>query len=424
MKCNIFLFTLSLGLGISMVSCSSEEAASGGGTLEAPGAYVIAASGEDADYLLQTDDLTKGTITALGNGLESSGNRNWIFHKDAVYSFLYSKGDPGKATSYVLNGNGKLTVNSELDLTISVTTRGYYNDNIVLVNSTRNIDDARGTVYFVDAVKHTRTEPIVIDTKELAEKGGIEDKMAYFTDVAQVDDKLFMSYKVINGTGSGSANQMKVEINDRVFIAVFSYDEATNKLIYERTLVDMGRTNYVNGANRSQAETGISQIETGDTYIFSSSPIDPAGIFDLPSGVLRIKKGEKDFDKDYFFNIEELSGHRHLWRVWHINQSTFVLQMYSEADNTETVSGQVYSFAVVDVEKKTFEWIKGTPDPSVVTAVSKPYVSKEDGTIVFAITTKSELPHIYTINPMTATATKGIEIKASGVAGLGKLHYK
>lgn len=423
MKRNTLLFTGILGISMAFAACSDTGTFDRRGTDSNRGRYVIAATGEDADYLLQAEDLTSGSITALGNGIESSGNRNWVFHRDAAYSFLYSKGDPGKATSYVLNSEGQLQRHSELDLTISVTTRGFYKDDIVLINSTRSLTDTRGTFYFVDAVKHSRSEAVSIDTKELATLGGADGKMAYFTDVAQVDDKIYLAYKPINGTGSGNANTMKVEIYGKVFLAVFNYNETTNTLTYERSITDEGRTSFVAGASSSQAETGVVQADNGHVYVFSSATTDPSGETDYPSAVLRIKKGATEFDKDYFFNIEALSGNHHLYRVWYLGESVFALQMYTVPDVAAASEATAYKFAIADVEAKTFRWVTGTPDASTVTAVSKPFVSKDDQTIAFAITTQADYPHIYTIDAKTASATKGLEIIAEGVSGIGMLHY-
>ena len=422
MKKKTFFLAGILGACIGFCACTDDKETTGG-TPTVHGRYVIAAIGEDADYLLQSPEISKGKISALGEGKESSGNRNWIFHKDAAYSFLYANGDPGKATAYVLDEDGQLRMHSELDLSVSITTRGIYNNDIVLINSTRSLTDPRGTFYFVDAVKHTRTEPLTVNTRELAAKAGYPDKVAYFTDVAQVDDKLYLSYKLINGTGSGNANTMKVEVYGKVFIAVYNYNEKTNELAYERTLIDQGRTSFVAGATQSQAETGVAQIDNGDVYVFSSATEDPSGQTDYPSAVLRIKKDATTFDADYFFNIEKQSDNHHLYRVWYMGGDTFVLQMYSQPDVTSATKLGAFKFAVVDVAKKTFQWVEGMPPAENITAVSKPYVSKVDKTIAFGITTKTENPHIYIINAITATANKGVEVVATGISGIGKLNY-
>lgn len=409
------LFAISMFTGFS--SCDNDGTDIPKPENSKKGAYVIAASSEESDYLLQSERIDNGTVTALGNGIESSGNRNWVFHKNAAYSFLYSNGDPGKATAYALDTNGVLKQKSELNLTVSITTRGFFDDYIVLANSTRSITDARGTFYFVDAVNNKVSEAITVDTKELAGNG----QMAYFTDIAQVDDDLYVSYKCVEGLGSTNATRMKVSLFDTLWIAVYSYDKVGNTLELKRKITDTGRTGFVAGAAQSQNETGLSQAENGNLYAFSSAPIDDrATSKNLPSGVIRIKKGEKEFDANYFFNIQEAAAGHHLYRVWYLGGTTYALQMYTHPADMSSSSLRT-RFAIVDVEKQSFRWVTGLPDSSVITSVSKPYAST--GTIAFALTTNSEHPFIYQIDAATATATKGVEVIAEGVSGLGKLTY-
>lgn len=422
MKKNHFYYTfLAASFVLGTISCddSSTEIPGTEPGGETKGAYVIAASSEDSDYLLQTANIDKGSVTALGNGIESSGNRNWVFYKNKAYSFLYSKGDPGKATSYMLDEKGALKKNSELDLTISITTRGFYDDYIILLNSTRSITDARGTFYFVDAVNNKVNDAITVDTKELAGNG----QMAYFTDLAQVGDEIFASYKCVEGLGATNATRMNVTLFDTLWVAVYSYDKAANALTLKRKITDTGRTGFVAGAAQSQHETGLSQADNGNLYAFSSAPIDPSpNSKNLPSGVIRIKKGETEFDKGYFFNIQEVSGGYHLYRVWNVGGSRYALQMYT-APNDMSSTALRTRFAIVDVESKTFNWVTGLPEATTITSVSKPYVSEKEGTIAFALTTSSEHPFIYQVDAATAAATKGVEVISEGVSGIGKLTY-
>lgn len=379
------------------------------------GQYVIAATVDDASYLLQTSSISEGEVSTIGNGAESTGIRSWMFYKNTAYNFLYAQGDAGQCTSFILNSEGLLEKRKDLALNVSITTRGYYDDYVILVNSTRSITDARGTFYFVDVVNQVTHDPIVVDTKELAGN----DKVAYFTDIAQVGDKIYASYKCINGTGSGNANTMKVEIFDTLWIAVYNYNKTANTLTFEGKITDTGRTSFVAGQTSSQHETGISQVETGEVYVFSSAPIDDITNTNLPSGVLKINKGEQTFDKSYFFNIQALADNHHLYRVWHVSESIFALQMFTDANSTSSTKNK---FAIVDVVNKTFNWVTGFPEATDITAISKPYVDSSDKTIAFGITT-AEGSYIYTINTATYTASQGIKVIADEIAGIGKLTY-
>ena len=73
-----------------------------------------------------------------------------------------------------------------------------------------------------------------------------------------------------------------------------------DKIIYDERTSPIG----VNGHS-----TGIEQTENGDIYSFSTSALS-AGftLATKPSGILRIKNGETEFDQDYFFNVEEATN--------------------------------------------------------------------------------------------------------------------
>ena len=75
--------------------------------------YIIAATPEGsqgvADYLITADDLTKGTVTTKGNGIEQDGTwRYYVTHNNRFYSLLYGQGNPGAVTAYDLTAEGSL----------------------------------------------------------------------------------------------------------------------------------------------------------------------------------------------------------------------------------------------------------------------------------------------------------------------------
>src|SRR5699024_12547132 len=77
-------------------------------------------------------------------------------------------------------------------------------------------------------------------------------------------------------------------------------------------------------------------------------------------------------------------------------------------------------FAVFDVAKKTFTWVEDGV-PSEISAISAPYIDKDNNQLVYGITTPDTRPHLYSIDPETATMTQGTEVVAEGILGIGKL---
>jgi hypothetical protein len=136
------------------------------------------------------------------------------------------------------------------------------------------------------------------------------------------------------------------------------------------------------------------------------------------AGALRIKKGDTQFDTDYYFDIQAIADGRHLNRVWHITGNYFLLQMCNSA---EAPNGQQANMlAVVDMVNKNYNLVQGLPDSMTLMSIT-PYV--ENAKIAVPVIAKDEYPHVYIINPVTATAVKGLEIIAEGATAIGKLTY-
>src|SRR5690606_33234612 len=75
--------------------------------------YVIAstpiASDGVADYLLTAEDLSQGSISTVGNGIEQDGTyRYYVTHNNRFFSMLYGQGNAGAVTTYELSQTGQL----------------------------------------------------------------------------------------------------------------------------------------------------------------------------------------------------------------------------------------------------------------------------------------------------------------------------
>src|SRR5699024_9684910 len=155
--------------------------------------YTIAASSGENSYLLQTDNVASGSVSAQSEeAIQVLGNRSWFFFEDiAAYSFLYAKGEPGTVSSYVLNDQGQLTKRQELGLSVSMQVRGDYKDNLLVGYSSRSHTDPVATFYKINATTEAISDEIVVPTDTLAPQGEI----AYFTDIAQYDDYILAGFR-------------------------------------------------------------------------------------------------------------------------------------------------------------------------------------------------------------------------------------
>src|SRR5215217_2231206 len=106
MKKSYLKWAFVVGTGLFLGACSDDNPS---GPAPEPGTgtarYVVASApvGSQegiADYLLTTSDLTQGTISTVGQGIEQDGSyRYYLTHKGKFFSLLYGQGNPGAVTT-------------------------------------------------------------------------------------------------------------------------------------------------------------------------------------------------------------------------------------------------------------------------------------------------------------------------------------
>lgn len=374
--------------------------------------YIIVATpdgsmGEGADYILQSESLSEGSITTKGAGIEQDGYRYYAFNNNKVFSLLYGQGNPGDVTVYNLNSAGTLqhvaTVN-----TPTVQVFGKYDKELILIKTPRSGDEN------AEILRINTDDPQIIsrgyvNVVELAGNG----ERAHFTGVFQVGNKLYAPYYCIKGV---TGQVFHSDYSDSTWVAVLSYPD----LKLEKVIKD-NRTSYI---GYYFAQCGLQQVENGDVYAFSSTTLGGDGVVPStkPSGAIRIKKDETEFDQSYFFNIQEKSGGYHLYNAHYLGSNKFFLRMYAEKNST--TEADACRFAIVDVVNQSFTWVTGMPEPEQLAHVGRlPYISEDGKSISMGITTKQDKPHVYTVDVATAKATKGLKVEAGSITALGKLAY-
>jgi hypothetical protein len=373
--------------------------------------YVVVATSQDGAYILQTDDITSGQISIVGNGVETEAATAWIFYKEKyAYDLVYKQGDPAEVAAYELDANGKLKRRlNTYQMPSRYTTYGYFGDYVVTAVSVVQTDEAETpglSFNLLDVNTQTIAEK-VINSGNFTGNG----ETANLSGILEVGDKFFSGICTTPAVNAGGSTGTVTAYPDSVWVGIFDKD-----LNY--TILRDGRLSYATGRYRSGYHTNLAKDENDNVYVFSSAYDSRTT---KPSGALRIKKGETNFDPDYFFDIQSLAGGRHLFKVWHISGNYFLLQMYNTPNQTSEAIWSV--LAVVDVENKTYTEVTGLPAAESITSIgSTPYAG--DGKIAVPIVSKDEYPHIYIIDPATAVATKGLEIVAEGITAVGKLTYE
>lgn len=357
-----------------------------------------------ADYLLTADDLTQGSVTTVGNGVEQDGTyRYYITSNNRFFSLLYGQGNPGAVTTYELSREGALDQISNFQ---SETVQAFtaVDDDILTMKIPRSGDE-NAKWYRINTESVEIVNEGQVNIVDLAANG----ERAHFTWLTQVGDKVFAPYMSIKGCcDDGFGTQYP----DSSWIAVFSYPDMN----LEKVIKD-DRTSYIG----RYFTNGLAVDEKGDVYAFSSSLATTNDVFTStrPSAIVRIKKGETEFDQDYFFNVEEASGGYYLTDQNYVGDGKFILMMAKE----KVLYTVGKKFAIADVYNQTITWVEGAPDPADIISVTNTNLVEEDGTAFIGITT-NEGSFVYQFDAGAAKAIRGLEVVGGQITAISKLELK
>lgn len=451
--------------GMALASCSEDEPNNGGsGDEVAKGNYVIAAtvtsSSTDTYVLLTAPSLDEGEVTTQGNGLVNEGATYWVFYGNRyLYALNYHQGEAGTTQSFQMDAVGALEKRSQEYYVNRFTTYGLY-DRYIMTTSTGDgpseLKDGNGYVpqsflaSYLDVESQTYTSnSVTASTPFLSENFLGNGEYVTLAGLEQVGSKLYAaavpmglsqygcmqknadgSYKWVRpgnedlikteSGGSGSSRYDKDELQwtqypDECWMVVF-----TDQTLTEYKLIKTDIISYACGRNKSQYYQMDWLADDGYVYVFSPSYAktmkDVRQQTTLPAGVVRINTATETFDDAYYYNLEEKADGASFLRSWYIGGSYFLLLMY---DKSITASDKVANrLAVFNVTNGNLSYVSGLPD-DISGFGNTPYM--ENGLAYIAVTTASGYPAIYRIEPSTATATKGLVVKATSLNGVGRL---
>jgi hypothetical protein len=392
------------------ISCSDDDTPTGGETVEVA-KYIITAtptaSEGVADYILTAEDLSQGSVSTVGNGLEQDGTyRYYVTSNNKFFSMLYGQGNPGAVTTYQLNDSGSLDKLSDFQ---SETVQAFapVNDDILLMKISRSSDDPTAYWYSLDTNISQFISEGQINTQNLANKENGE--IAFFTWITQVGNKVYLPYYTIKGTGDDRNGTL---YPDESNIAVFSYPE----MEYEKTIHD-DRTSFIGRYFTS----GLAVDELGDTYAVSSSIATFNGEFvsTKPSAITRVKNGTTEFDS-FYFNIEEATDGKYATTQMYLGNGKLLLNLHEVADKGAYSTGKEY--AIVDLYSETLTMVTGIPNPEDIVVVTSrsTYVSDDKTTAYVGVTTNTG-SFVYNIDVATAAATQGLEVEGGVITAINRL---
>ncbi len=403
-------------------SCSDDDDGSGGEIIQqGKGEFFIAVkAASGTEYVMQAESLENQDLDIKSNIMELPQTEyTWIFRKALAIGLVYQQQFAGIGYGLRLQNDLSLEKLGEFKITTRYSNYGFF-ENYLLTSVAGQVSpdgkrndgatfafwNITGNTVELDHTKTVWTEDITGNGQQIT-----------FSGIVDMGNGEFLSSMVqsdFNQTGTGNGSSIgDVKYPDSVWVALLD-KELNIKRIYRDD-----RISYSAGQYRSQVFPQIGKADDGIVYVFSSAFNEKTT---RRCGALRINKGATDFDKDYYFDIEELTGGYTFRRMWHLTDDKFFLEIYNEKNfNTISVGHQ---YGIVDMSDKTFKWVTGVPDKTLITS------GAETGSVPLFYAGKLYLPitefkkdaAVYIIDPETAKATKGITIKGvSEIRSLGHL---
>lgn len=457
MKKSIVLATLcAISASVSLTSCSDSDEPNSGEDVRSGGKFVFATTvkGSNAtSYVLLTgESLDNGTLSPVGNGLLNDGATQWVFLKNYLYALTYNQGNAGATRSYILGRNGEMEARGKEYNISRFSSYGTY-DNDILTMATgecADITDTHGyhpmmlNVTYLDVVNETSTtnhatagHPYLMENflgnGEYVTLAGAEQSgsrlycgaipMGLSQYGAAYDDGKWIRkgcehlvHEQAGGTGSGAykaGELVGTQYPDECWVAIYDNDDFLNP-----TLVKTDKISTPTGRFRSQYYQTVWAADNGDIYVFSPSyaktMTDPMQKTTLNAGVCRIPAGSKAFD-DYYCDIESQADGRSFMRCWPAGGNYFLMVMY---DRPLTQKGfAATDLAIFDAAAKKLTYVSGMPDK--VSSIGKTVFTR-NGKVYIPINVEDGYPTIYSINPATAQAAKGVVVEgASDITGFG-----
>lgn len=381
------------------------------------GSYIVAlrtagpGGNGTSDYLLTADKLDNDStvITAAGNGLEQLG---WCYYSatsNTVMSFNY--GAPNKGVAYATGGDSRLVEKGSFSFDrMDCFARGDDANTLIAIGAPWGGGSYDCEIHVVDdvtvGIKKRKISPLYrTSSKDTLNK--------WPTSMIVNGGKLYVSFYALEGVTWETAE------TDTALVTVYSYPSLDSLTTFKDTRT--GPIGYY-GNPVSMVKT-----ENGDIYTISCNSI-AAGFTQAtkPSGILRIRNGQLQFDDTYFYDVEAASGGGKLLSGHYAGNGLLVGQMLLPGKDTPDNSWAVLDptkpvckLVIVDLYNKTIKDVAGVPahggqfsTPGFV----------EDGKVYQSITsTIAGEARIYVIDAETATAKKGAKIEGVEVPGIYKI---
>lgn len=370
----------------------------------------------ESEYVVNTTSVMEGTISAEGTGFESF-DWNYVYNVGpSVFVVGYTN---FLAQVYQANDEGVIEQVSSFQLDYPLEVYGNVKDETLLaIDAPRDGSHSERNLYTIDAETGLITDSVAISIYDIDTGTPGEGVTAWPTALEVVDDKLYISFYVVDDLGyytTPDASTAKVAIFDYPVV-----NGATPTIITSEITGELGNNGHT---------TGLIQTDSGDLYGFSCGAYLAgfAPTSSKSSGIVKINKGESEFS-DYFLDVEALTGGKVFWMDYAGgNKALARILTYDidPADDPERAQfWGAYGRSIFNQELVVIDLVEETVTP--VTGVplhAKRYTSplnEIDGSYYVSIET-AEDAYVYKVDVDNATATKGALISGKTIKGFYEL---
>lgn len=365
----------------------------------------VTANGATTYYVVTTDNLMEGTVNAVGKGIEQNGYHAF----DQVGETVFSIGGLGVVDVKGIRRGADGLIAEQGEYSFATTPAGFcrVDNNTVLALELPATAGAgqRMKFYTVDAASVSVKEtlglvPVApLDSVPWPSVSGMEVS----------GGKVYVAYFPM------SPATYDTPITDTTQVAVFDYPSMR--------FVKVMRDTRLGAAGSWHGFNAFVKDERGDLYVMSNSALSNGfSKGSKHSGFVRIKAGSTEFDPDYLFDFEQLTGGRKIAHVKYVGNgkvfaevSTLVPQ--TPADRWGDKKNACY---VIDIYNKTATEVKDIPVHNGMGGGR--FVALVEGNYVYSTATAEDgRLYVYRTNMETARAERGARISATFAAGLFKL---
>lgn len=357
--------------------------------------YVLAKDG--SNYLIETSSLSKGSLSPEKDGVAIDADK--ISRGDIVKDgFYYDLDDrTGQFAKYSIE-NKKLKQVAALSLKdFSIENFEWFGGDTLLLTGLNHIKDSE-VVYSL--ITTSNMKEVKAGKMDIPKPQGLFNNISVGV-VERQHNKLLVGY-----TYHQLLSPSNYHTSDTVYLSVLKYPAMKAEKLMKDT-----RSTYPGGVNTIQPYSFTN--EQGDYYLMTCPGIALGNRPELPTALMRIKKGTQEIDKAYFFDLSNTIIQNHAYGIWYLKNNLAIVRserkdLYKDLnDHYETAHFSYYLIDVLNrkvIERLNLPLDRGTRKNCVIVEGDQVYI---------AVNSKTEGNYIWQYDLQTKQIQKGLQLNGS-----------